>query len=46
MLAQQLLHAREPFVVDDAGQPLVAGAIGDTFRTALGHIDLIADALG
>lgn len=45
MFAQQLLHTREALIFDDAGQPLVTRAIGDTRRAAFGHVDLIAGTL-
>ena len=45
MLAQQLLHAGQALIVDNAGQALVARAIGNSFRAAFGHIDLIAGTL-
>src|SRR3546814_13750465 len=44
LAAQQTLHACEPLVVDDARQPLIARAIGNPGRAALGHVDQIGRA--
>lgn len=32
----------QPLIVDDAGEPFVARAVGDTGRATFGHIDLVA----
>jgi len=40
--AQQPLCTRQPFIVDDPRQPLVARAIGDVGSTAFADVELIA----
>ena len=39
--AEQSLHTGKTLVVDDARQPLVASAIGDSGCAAFGHVDLV-----